>query len=79
MLRRRLAELVSRASDGDLGVEEIMAAPGSLTALGVTSLTYLRLIDAVEEEFGVELDGPAVLDTLDGLTAHIADRQAAPR
>ncbi|GGS71607.1 hypothetical protein GCM10010156_33170 [Planobispora rosea] len=79
MLRRRLAELLSRASDGDLGVEEIMSASGSLTALGVTSLTYLRLIDAVEEEFGVELDGPAVLDTLDGLAAHIADRQAAPR
>ncbi|GIH81079.1 acyl carrier protein [Planobispora longispora] len=79
MLRRRLAELVSGASDGGLDVEEIMAASGSLTALGVTSLAYLRLIDAVEEEFGVELDGPAVLDTLDGLAAHIADRRAAPR
>nr|BFE78401.1 hypothetical protein GCM10020093_010020 [Planobispora longispora] len=37
MLRRRLAELVSGASDGGLDVEEIMAASGSLTALGVTS------------------------------------------
>ncbi|MCC5581183.1 MULTISPECIES: acyl carrier protein [Microtetraspora] len=72
MLRERLAELVSQASDGELAVADILAADSGLPALGVTSLTYLRLIDAIESEFGcdIDLDGP-FLDTLDGLADHL--------
>lgn len=74
-MRRRVAEMVSQAGDGALTVEEILDADVSLPALGVTSLAYLRLIDAIEAEFGfdVELDGH--LDTLDGLVAHLEGRQ----
>lgn len=78
-LRGRIAALVSRASDGDVTADEILAAGGSLTALGVTSLAFLRLIDALEEEFGVlvDLDGPTLrLDGLDELVAELV-RQGA--
>ncbi|MFF4776938.1 acyl carrier protein [Microtetraspora fusca] len=77
MLRERLAELVSRASGGELAAADVLASDRSLPALGVTSLVYLRLIDAIEVEFGcdVDLDGP-FLDTLDGLADHLAGRLA---
>ncbi|WP_067171722.1 phosphopantetheine-binding protein [Microtetraspora niveoalba] len=77
MLRERLAELVSRASDGELAAADLLASDRSLPALGVTSLVYLRLIDAIEVEFGcdVDLDGP-FLDTLDSLAGHLAARLA---
>lgn len=73
MLRERLAELVSKASGGDLAAADVLAADCSLPALGLNSLAYLRLIDMVETEFDcdVDLDG-GYLDTLDGLAGHIA-------
>ncbi|GAA3468546.1 acyl carrier protein [Nonomuraea roseola] len=73
-VRRRVAELVSRSTDGELEVEEIMAADCSLTALGVGSLAFLRLIDALEEEYGVQIDlaaPPGALDSLDEIVAHL--------
>ncbi|WP_327368065.1 acyl carrier protein [Streptomyces sp. NBC_01217] len=77
-LRGRVAGLISRVSDGELTEAEILAADGSLTALGVTSLTFLRLIDAVEEEFGIllDLDGP-MADDLDELVGRLARQGAA--
>ncbi|WEH34004.1 acyl carrier protein [Streptomyces sp. AM 4-1-1] len=77
VLRSRVAALIARVSDGELTETEILAAGGSLTALGVTSLTFLRLIDAVEEEFGVmfDLDGPTpFMDDLDGLVNHLEEQ-----
>ncbi|MFB8105006.1 MULTISPECIES: phosphopantetheine-binding protein [Streptomyces] len=76
VLRARVAELVSGATDGEVTETEILEDGGSLTALGVSSLAFLRLIDAVEEEFGIilDLDGPfRFLDDLDGLVDHIAE------
>lgn len=75
-LRGRVAELVSGATEGEVTETEILADGGSLTALGVTSLAFLRLIDTVEEEFAIilDLDGPfRFLDDLDGLVDHIAE------
>ncbi|MEV6931505.1 acyl carrier protein [Dactylosporangium sp. NPDC051485] len=78
-LRERVAELTSEASDGDVTADEILVHGGSLIALGVSSLATMRLIAAVEVEFGVELD----LDTLafdpddfDDLVRHLAERGA---
>ncbi|MER7852246.1 MULTISPECIES: acyl carrier protein [Streptomyces] len=79
VLRGRVAELVAGATDGEVTEAEILASGGSLTALGVTSLAFLRLIDTVEEEFGVilDLDGPfRLLDDLDGLVDHIGELTA---
>lgn len=76
MLRERVAELVSKASGGDLAVADVLAANCSLPALGLTSLAYLRLIDLLETEFDcdVDMDG-GYLDTLDGLVEHIAGQR----
>ncbi|GAA5069476.1 acyl carrier protein [Thermocatellispora tengchongensis] len=77
MLRERLARMISEAGDGEISAAEILADGGSLTALGLTSLAALRLIDAIETELGVEVDidaDPEALESLDGLTAHVAGR-----
>ncbi|GIJ45289.1 hypothetical protein Val02_21750 [Virgisporangium aliadipatigenens] len=73
-VRERLAELVAVASDGAVPATAASAPDASLGALGLTSLGYLRLADAVEQEYGVELDLGlvAALDTLDGLVEQIA-------
>jgi len=75
-VRGRLAELVSAVSDNLITAEEALAATGPLTALGLSSLAQMRLIDAVETEFGVRIDLAGdggddldVLDDLDALTA----------
>ena len=71
-LESRLAELIHTASDGELSTVDILGG-GSLTALGLDSLGLLRLVDAVETEFGVSLDpgDPAVSDTVEKLAAHL--------
>jgi acyl carrier protein len=79
-LRRRLAELVALACDGELGVEEILGAD-SLVLLGITSLTSLRIIDAVESEFDVLLDleqDPAFLDSVGGLARWLLEHGSRP-
>jgi acyl carrier protein len=74
-IRQRLAVLVSEATDGEITAAEAVAAP-SLALLGVNSLATLRLIDAVETEFGVALDlvDAVVFDSVAGL----ADCLASP-
>ncbi len=73
MIRQQIAALVEAASDGAVTATDALTDGRSLGALGLTSLGYLRLADAVELEFGVELDlGAAVAtDTLDGIVAQV--------
>jgi len=76
-LREDLARLVAEASEGQVSADEALAGDATLPALGVSSLVYLRLIDAVETEYGVslDLDGDlSYLDTLDGLARHLAEQ-----
>ena len=75
-LRHRLAELVVAACDGTVDTGQVLGA-GSLVLIGVGSLAQLRLIDAVEGEFGVPLDidgDPSFLDSVDGLAAQLVAR-----
>ncbi|NUR82622.1 MAG: acyl carrier protein [Nonomuraea sp.] len=78
MLRERLAALVAEASDGRLTAAEVLAADCSLTALGLTSLGYIRLIDAIEDAFGCDLELDGHLDTLDGLVEHLSGAAGRP-
>lgn len=55
-LHRQVAALVSRSTDGMLGVRELLDSTEPLAALGVSSLSLLRLVDAVEETYGVFVD-----------------------
>ncbi|RGC66675.1 Phosphopantetheine attachment site [Micromonospora sp. MW-13] len=73
-LRARLAALVSEATGGDVPATDVLGG-GSLVALGVDSLGLLRLVDAIELEYGVEVeltDPGHRLDTLDDLMAVVA-------
>ncbi|MFI6507723.1 acyl carrier protein [Streptosporangium sp. NPDC050855] len=76
-LARRIAGMISTACDGRPTAQEILGSDGSLSALGVTSLALLRLIDAVEEEFDVtlDLDGEAAyLDSFPLLVGYVNER-----
>lgn len=70
-LRERIAELVSEATAGEVAADAVLAG-GSMVALGVDSLGLLRLVDAIESEYGVEIELNSAgrsLDTLDDLVA----------
>ncbi|SCL34837.1 Phosphopantetheine attachment site [Micromonospora nigra] len=71
--RRHIAELVSQATEGVVGVEDALAGE-SLVVLGVDSLGLLRLVDAIEQTYGVEIDlyGAVGLDTVDDIAAAVA-------
>ncbi|RBQ14803.1 acyl carrier protein [Spongiactinospora rosea] len=76
--KERLAGLVAAASDGEVSAAEALAADLPLSALGFTSLAQMRLIDAIEREFGVDVDfsdeSLAALEDLDLLAAYITGR-----
>ncbi|MFF9340212.1 MULTISPECIES: phosphopantetheine-binding protein [unclassified Streptomyces] len=70
----QVAALVSRSTDGLIGVRELLGSTEPLAALGVSSLSLLRLVDAVEETYGVFVDlGDRTLHTegLRGLTERL--------
>ncbi|GAA3035120.1 acyl carrier protein [Streptosporangium longisporum] len=81
MVRERLAAMVASASDGAVTAGEALTTTVPLSALGFTSLAQMRLIDAVETEFGVEIDlsgdGLDLLDDLDALERHINEARGA--
>ncbi|MER5457132.1 phosphopantetheine-binding protein [Micromonospora sp. NPDC002389] len=74
-LRARIAQMVSEATAGEVEAADLLAG-GSMIALGVDSLGLLRLVDAIELEYGVEVELTGAgrrLDTLDDLVAMLAD------
>jgi hypothetical protein len=78
-LAARLAGMISTACDGRLTAGEVLASGASLSALGVTSLALLRLIDAVEDEFDVALDlggGAPYLDSFPLLVGYVDERMS---
>jgi acyl carrier protein len=67
--------MIAEATDGDVTAADAFAGRAALPALGMTSLAYVRLIDAVEDRFGVTLDlegDLSYLDTLDALATQLA-------
>lgn len=77
-IRRMLADMIAEASDGEVSAEQALAGGHSLAALGLTSLAQIRLIDAIEDTFGVDLgtDMPS-FDRFDTLASHLAGLMAA--
>jgi acyl carrier protein len=72
-VHQRLAELVEASTDGQVDAGAAERAP-SLILVGVDSLASLRLIDAVEREFGIPLaveDDAAFLDSVAGLAGYL--------
>ncbi|MET0133324.1 MAG: acyl carrier protein [Kibdelosporangium sp.] len=52
----RVAELAADASGGTVTADVAASGGGSLLEAGLTSLGYLRLIDAIETEYGIYVD-----------------------
>jgi acyl carrier protein len=74
-LRGTLARMIADASDGAVTAEQALAGNHSLAALGLTSLALLRLIDAIEDAFGVDLDlgaDSSSFDSVGALADHLA-------
>jgi acyl carrier protein len=70
-LTRFLAELVAGVSDGEVTAAEVLAAPLPFSALGVTSLAQLRLIDEVERAFDIDIDYPEDAADLRSLAVYL--------
>lgn len=77
-MRRMLADMIADASDGEVSAAQALAGGHSLAALGLTSLALIRLIDAIEDTFEVDLgaDMPS-FDYFDTLASHLAGLLAA--
>jgi acyl carrier protein len=70
-LHARLVALVLESGDGNFSEQDLAAANGSLRMLNYSSLSYMRLIDAIENELGVYLDPEAdnaLFENIDSLT-----------
>ncbi|WP_214103976.1 acyl carrier protein [Acrocarpospora catenulata] len=70
-LAGRLAEMVAAATDDQISPADVLAGEHSLAALGVTSLSLIRLVDAIEDEFGVDVD-PGLVDDFATLVEDVA-------
>lgn len=75
-LRSRIVRIVVSSAEGGLTEQELASVDGSLSAVGYSSLSYIRMIDAIENELGVYLD-PEVQDkelaTIDGILAVVLE------
>jgi acyl carrier protein len=78
-MRRRVAELVSAASQGTVRADDALTGDTPLGDLGLDSLGLLRLIDALELEYGVELDltdQRVRLDSVDDIVASLNEHRS---
>ncbi|TMR91445.1 acyl carrier protein [Nonomuraea basaltis] len=74
-LERMLADMVADVSGGEISAEEALAGDHSLPALGLTSLAWIRLVDAIEDAFGVDVDlggDLSAFEHVDALAAHLS-------
>lgn len=79
-LHHDLADLIAEASDGQITAAQALADPVPLGLLGLTSLGYVRLIQAVERRYGVAVepdDDLAALDTVEALVEYLRERGVA--
>ncbi|WP_433064937.1 MbtH family protein [Dactylosporangium sp. CS-033363] len=79
-IRTWLTSAIAEASDGLLNPADVANAGCSFVAMGVSSLATVRLVDAVELQYGVTIDftGGALQD-LDTLTDAIATERLRRR
>jgi acyl carrier protein len=61
-LRAHLVRLIIESGEGNLGPADLAKSGGSLRTLNYSSLAYMRLIDAIENELGVCIDPEADIE-----------------
>lgn len=80
-LRRTLADMIAQVSDGEIRAEDALAGDHTLSALGLSSLARIRLIDAIEDTFGVDIDLAGDLtdfERVDALADHVGGLLGEP-
>lgn len=80
-LRTQVKELVVLASGGAISLEELESANGSLEEVGVNSIAYINLMEALEQTMGVVIDpeeDPEYLASVDSIAAFVAAQRRTP-
>ena len=78
-LHRQIADLLAESSGGTVTPEQALDTSTNLIEKGFTSLSFLQLIDAVENTFGlyIDLEGDTTfLGSVPGIAGHVAEQQA---
>ena len=71
-----VAELVAKVTDGTLDADSAQRSEQTFADAGMTSLSFLRLVDALEIRYGVEIDLEEDLDrmrTVASIVAYLRD------
>jgi len=79
-LTQVIARMVTRASSGSISEEQAAAPNTNLTEQGLSSLDYLKLIDAIEIELGVyiDLEGDiGFLTSVEGIAEYVRLQRAS--
>jgi acyl carrier protein len=74
-LKARIAHLVQEASEGAVSSEQALDETSNLTDKGFSSLSFLRLIDSIENELGVYVDlesDTTFMQTVDGISGYVS-------
>lgn len=73
-VRERLIALVEEVTEGGIQPSRGETGAGSIRNLGLSSVTMLSLLVAIEDEFGIEWDDDVeegVFDSFDAMAAHV--------
>ncbi len=66
--------VVVQSVEGAFSLEELREADGSLKALGVSSVQYMNILDAIEGQLGIVIEpdvDPEVFETVAGLAGYL--------
>jgi len=77
-LTQTIARLVTRASAGSISEAEAVRPDIDLTEQGLSSLSYLKLIDSIETELGVyiDLEGDiAFMTSVSGIVEYVSTQR----
>jgi acyl carrier protein len=77
-LTLQVAGLIEESSEGTITQNQALDATSSLGDKGFSSLSFLRLIDSIENELGVYVDleqDTSFMTTIDGIVGYIRSQQ----
>jgi acyl carrier protein len=79
-LRQHIAAIVEQSSEGSVSKAAALTPGATLTDTGLTSLSYLRLIDKIENDIGVYIDlegDTSFLGSVDSIAEYIDAQRSA--